>query len=575
MTYDEKLFSEINRNIKTSVRMGNGALAEAKGKDIVSLQSPGGTITIRDVLLVPALKMSLLSVGQLMENGFSLTFDNSWCQIHFPEGGKMLQVPMKNRSFPLSLAYGHVGLQAQVDESRLWHRRFGHYNMEVPKYLQKKNLIRDLPILQSGEDVCEPCQLGKQHRESFPSQSSWRAKKKLELIHNDVCGPMQDPSLNNNRYFILFIDDFTRMTWVYFMRHKSEVSSIFKRFKAMVENQSDEKIKILRSDRVTEYNSNEFEKFCVVAGIEQQTTVRYTPQQNGVSERKNRTVMEMARCMLAEKNLPKSFWAEAVNTAVYLLNRLPTRALKDKIPIEAWSGHKPTVKHLKVFGSMCYTHVPDQKRHKLEDKAERGIFIGYSSQSKGFKVYNIETEKVIISRDIKVDEDATWNWVEGKSERRQTVTTHTLPDPEPSQPTDPTNSDSDGESSTNSSESPPKKMRSLTEIYDCNRAVVEPHCYEEASQYEEWNVAMEEELKMIEKNQTWELTKRPFQKKVIGVKWIYRTKMNPDGTINKHKARLVAKGYSQEAGVDYSETFAPVARHDTIRILLALSAQKG
>ena len=151
MTYDEKLFSEINRNIKTSVRMGNGALAEAKGKGIVSLQSPGGTITIRDVLLVPALKMSLLSVGQLMENGFSLTFDNSWCQIHFPEGGKMLQVPMKNRSFPLNLAYGHVGLQVQVDESRLWHRRFGHYNMEALKYLQKKNLIKDLLTLQSGE----------------------------------------------------------------------------------------------------------------------------------------------------------------------------------------------------------------------------------------------------------------------------------------------------------------------------------------------------------------------------------------------------------------------------------------
>ena len=232
--------------------------------------------------------MSLLSVGQLMKNGFSLTFDNSWCQIHFLEGKKMLQVPMKNRSFSLSLAYGHVGLQVQVDESRLWHRRFGHYNMEALKYLQKKNLIKDLPTLQSYEDVCEPCQLGKQHRESFPSQSLWRAEKKLELIHTDVCGPMQGPSLNNNRYFILFIDDFTRMTWVYFMRHKSEVSSIFKRFKAMVENQSDEKIKILRSDRGTEYNSNEFEKFCAIAGIEQQTTVRYTPQQNGVSERKNR-----------------------------------------------------------------------------------------------------------------------------------------------------------------------------------------------------------------------------------------------------------------------------------------------
>ncbi|CAN1245427.1 Copia protein [Linum grandiflorum] len=186
MTHDENLFSEIHHNIKTSVRMGNGALVEAKGKGIVTLQSPGGTITIRDVLLVPDLKTSLLSVGQLMENGFSLTFDNSWCQIHFREDGKMLQIPMKNRSFPLSLAYGHVGLQAQVDESRLWHRRFGHHNMESLKYLQKKNLIKDLPKLQSYQEVCEPCQLGKQHRDSFPSQSSWRAKKKLELIHTDA-----------------------------------------------------------------------------------------------------------------------------------------------------------------------------------------------------------------------------------------------------------------------------------------------------------------------------------------------------------------------------------------------------
>ncbi|CAN0856784.1 Retrovirus-related Pol polyprotein from transposon TNT 1-94 [Linum grandiflorum] len=507
MTHDEKLFSEINRNFKTSVKMGNGAVEEAKGIGTVTLQTTGGTMTIRDVLLVPDLKFNLLSVGQLIEHGFSLTFDKKLCEIYFPEGEQMLQVPMKNKSFSLGTANGHVGLQAQVDESKLWHRRFGHYNMESLNYLQKKNLIKDLPTLQKFQEVCEPCQLGKQHRDSFPSQSSWRAKKKLELIHTDVCGPMQDPSLNNNKYFILFIDDFTRMTWVYFMRHKSEVSSIFKRFKTMVENQSEEKIKVLRSDRGTEYTSNKFEKFCADAGIEQQTTVRYTPQQNGVSERKNRTVMEMARCMLAEKNLPKSFWAEAVNTAVYLLNRLPTRALKDQIPIEAWSGHKPTVKHLKVFGSMCYTHVPDQKRHKLEDKAERGIFVGYSSQSKGFRVYNIESQKVIITRDIKVDEDATWNWDESKVDGRQTVITHTEPDSEPVQPTNQNNSDSDGENSTESSESPPRKTRSLAEIYDCGIAAVEPHYHKEDFQYKEQNATMEEELK---KNPTSFSTFEPY-----------------------------------------------------------------
>jgi transposase InsO family protein len=443
--------------------------------------------------------------------------------------------------------------------------------------LYQKNMMRHLPRLKENNEACEGCLLGKQHRLTFPTGETWRAKELLELIHTDVCGPMRTPSLHNNRYFILFIDDFSRMTWVYFMKEKSEVFGIFKKFKTFVEKQSGKCIKVLRSDRGKEYNSHEFDKFCEDEGIERQLTVAYSPQQNGVSERKNRTVMEMARSMIKDKGLPNKFWAEAVYTAVYILNRCPTKAVNDKTPIEAWCGKKPSAKHLRVFGSICYIHVPAQKRHKLEDKSIRGIFLGYSTQSKGYRVYNLQTKKLIVSRDVNVDENASWNWNEEQVERSNI----TIPIPqsdieditgtteEPGTPPLPPQQE------TSSPESTPTRVRSLVDIYEtCNLAMLEPENYDVASKQEVWVKAMQDEIKMIEKNNTWELVDCPHGKDIIGVKWVYKTKLNPDGSIQKHKARLVAKGYSQQPGVDYNETFAPVARLDTIRALIALAAQK-
>lgn len=268
----------------------------------------------------------------------------------------------------------------------------------------------------------------------------------------------------------------------------------------------------------------------------------------------------MARCMIFEKKLPKSFWAEAINTAVYLQNRLPTRAIKGMTPVEAWGGIKPSVRHLKVFGSLCYTHVPVVKRSKLDERAERGILIGYSSKSKGYKVYGIDSGKVYVSRDIKVDEDAYWNWETCQMERHSILPTFesTIEDQE---------EDIDDDFAI-------RGTRRLSEIYQrCNVVVLEPTNFEEASKVDEWNQAMKEEMTTIEDNKTWQLVDKPKDKNVIGVKWVYRTKLNPDRSINKYKARLVVKGYVQQPGIDYTETFAPVARMDTIRILLALAAQ--
>ena len=191
---------------------------------------------------------------------------------------------------------------------------------------------------------------------------------------------------------------------MFFLKLKSEVAVVFERFKVQVEKQSGLSIKNVRSDNGSEYTSNEFEKICREAGIIHQFSCPYTPQQNGVSERKNRTVMEMARCMVAEKGLPKSFWAEAVNTVVYLLNRLPTKALTNQTPYEAWYGMKPSVRNLKIFGSVCYALIPIAKRSKLDEKALTGVFIGYSEQSKAYRVYDPAAKKIHITRDVRVDE---------------------------------------------------------------------------------------------------------------------------------------------------------------------------
>lgn len=220
---------------------------------------------------------------------------------------------------------------------------------------------------------------------------------------------MRTLSLNNNRYFLVFVDDYSRMTWVYFVKEKSEALSVFKKFKVSIEKQSGQPIKTLRTDRGGEFLSTEFNKFCEESGIQRQLTASYTPQQNEVAERKNRSLVEMGKCLLKAKNLPKSFWAEAIHTAVYILNRSPTAALEQKTPFEAWHGWKPEVTHMRIFGCIAFGHIPSQKRGKLDDNSTKCIFVGYSSETKGYRLYNPLSKKLLISRDVVFDEKSSWN----------------------------------------------------------------------------------------------------------------------------------------------------------------------
>ena len=250
------------------------------------------------------------------------------------------------------------------------------------------------------------------HRISFPKQSQNRSNQILEIIHTDVCGPIQIESIGGSRYMLTFTDDYSRYTTVYFLKNKNNVFAKFKQYVNQTENRTGNlikklsiNVKSLRSDNGGEYKSNEFNEYCMEKGIYREFTNPYSPRQNGVSERLNRTIIETVRSIIFQAKLPIKFWAEAVNTAVYLRNRSPTVYLENKTPYECWFDRKPDLSNLRVFGCLSYIHIPDIQRKKLDPKSYKAIFVGYPEETKGFKLYDITTGCFVRSRNVLFHED--------------------------------------------------------------------------------------------------------------------------------------------------------------------------
>ncbi|EOY19734.1 Copia-like retrotransposable element, putative [Theobroma cacao] len=536
MTCDKSLFVMLDNKHKSNVEIGNGEYLKVDGIGTVEVETASGMKQIKDVLFVSTINQNLLSVGQLVACGYALLFKDLACKVFEPSGEELLTVKMKSNCFPVNWKeFKHHAYTCSSSDTTSWHKRLGHLNFHSLKLMHDEHLVENIPAIGSFNYICDTCQYGKQSKKPFPKQAKWRATQKLQLVHTDIGGPMMTASLSGNKFYLLFIDEFSRYCWVYFLKHKAEAFNNFLKFKAFVENQTSLTIKMLRSNNGKEYTSLEFQRYLTQFRIQQQLTVPYNPQQNGVSKRKNRTLMEMARCLLFEKKLPRSFWTEAVNTANYLLNIAPTKALTKGTPHDVWYGTKPLVAHLKIFGCIAYAQVLEDRRGKLDEKSRLTIHLG--------KRWNWSKLEVESSENLSIFND-------------QLEVEH-----------DENNEDVDDVAV--------RGTRSLADIYDrCHVALMEPTSFSEVVQVDGWQKAMENEVNMIKKNNTWDLVPRPANQKVIGVRWVYRTKLNTDGSVNKLKARLVVKGYAQIQGIGYLETSAPVARLDTIRLLVALVAKE-
>ena len=309
MTGRKDWFVQINQVAKSRVKFADDTTLAAEGVgNVLIKRKDGGHSMIKDVLYIPGIKCNLLSIGQLLERGYKIRMEDKVLRVVDVNGVLILKAPMAaNRNFKVELrVMEHRFLATAANrEEWLWHYRLGHLNFRDLKALQQNGMVTGLPHINIPTEICEECVQGKMHKSNFSKDAGHRTKVHLEVVYSDVCGPMQVNSFGGNRYFVTFIYYFIRKLWIYLIKRKDEVFDVFKKFKSMVERQCGHKLKILKTDGRGEYTSNEFGNYCDEEGIVREIVSPYTPQQNGVAERKNRSIMNMVRSMIKGKDLPK------------------------------------------------------------------------------------------------------------------------------------------------------------------------------------------------------------------------------------------------------------------------------
>lgn len=618
--------------------------------------SNGETFKLYDTLLVEDLRTNLLSVAKITDRNNTVIFSKSGAIVKGENGEtKLIAKRVGNLYYVCndseetnwaSTRNNHVSIDT-------WHCRLGHLNEKDLTEMLKKNFVDQVNIKRKLQP-CDICIRGKMTTLPFPKKSD-RKTGVLDLVHSDVWGPSRTESLGKARYFVTFIDDCSRWCEVYFIRNKSDVLRVFKEYKARMERQTGRKIKCLMSDNGGEYCNHDFDVFLKQNGIRHRLTVSNTPQQNGVAERKNRSLVDITRCLLIQSGLSKGFWAETVYTANYLRNRCPSKSLNGCTPFEVLYETSPNLNHLRVFGSRVFVLNKDTQKDKLEDRSIEGIMIGYSEESKGYRIWLNEARKVVTARDVKFFEETIpgiksyesngkiLNKQEEKVEIPVEMNTKISTNRASSdgsmteismQETEMRNETTRSleENTVNKklvrgagrprflrsgSRGRPRKIYSEREIntedneeandegdvmsHNENQIdIVSNENFENDNQddlaaivtsdlvgdisfreavngkdSEEWMKVIAEEIRNLIRNNTWDLVNRPKNRDVVTCRTILRNKIKPDGSLERRKARVVARGFSQRKGIDYSETFAPVARLESVRFLMALAAQKN
>lgn len=594
---------------------------------------------LKRVLYVPDGGINLISIGAVTALGTQVTFfgeevsfkKNDVVEVTGRRAGRTLY-KLNIKAIIQSIQEEQACVARQSATSLInWHFRLGHVNCKTIQRMASTNAVDGLVITNHDvPQVCEGCIYGKFSRCPFHS----RSEKPIEVgqvIVADVGGPMQESSLGGANYYVAFKDKCSGHRQVYFLKNKSEVAGKFKCFVSRFQNETSKLIKSLRTDNGTEFKGIAW-TWAEEAGIIRQYTVAYSPQQNGTSERDNRTIVESARSALYGKRHPVSLqvllrlWAEAIAYSVYTLNRTLSRT-RMVTPYEKYHGNKPNISHLRPFGCICYLHIPDKTRRKWDKKGEKGMFLGYDDTSTGFRVLILETFKIKVSVDVTFDEG---NVPSTKQQNHATppkfpFATKQQPD-DANQPSDEKDtpskdneeasvvpstqtkandaqseqdgnadhqrdelvSDKDFNDATSHEEIPvcanrryplrdrkPKVIKSMQSIDVHNSEPFEPRTYQEALSCEEahlWQPSVQDEYDSHIQNGTWILVPLPPGRKAIGCRWIYKVKPGHLSTPARYKSRLVAKGYAQIEGIDFTETYSPVIGYGPLRGILSMCA---
>jgi hypothetical protein len=663
------------------VSVGNGQNLPIQTIGNTQLHTKFHKFQLRNVLHVPRIASNLLSVHKLcLHNNCSCYFDaNKLLVQDIPTGRLLYKGLSKNGVYPiesslfLNSAVNKRAYSAHSAPSanwNLWHSRLGHPSAKVLTTIFPSLSSCNSLQFQSTKIHCKHCLAGKMHQLSFPV-SNKQVTAPFALVHSDLWGPAPVQSSTGFKYYVVFVDEFTKFTWVYLLKHKSDTLQVFSEFHAMVQTQFSLPIQVLRTDCGGEFTSHKFQHFCASKGLIHQMSCPHTPQQNGVAERKHRHLIQCALALLSESNLPMSYWHYAVSVAAHVINRLPTPNLSSKSPWEVLFHTSPDLTHLRAFGCQCFPLLTPYTAEKLYPKTTPCVFLGYPITSKGYLCFDPITHRLYTSRHVLFNEsifpglkhasDITVTAADSQKSSHlsldfwlntllsshicsHTTTdilsaihsphTSTFPIPEctslsnrssvsspplpnsfsqsftaPSDtlllPTSPPHitPDTTLSSSPNIALSPSPhtssapivsnpaspipipppthhmQTRSKSGIFKpklgytakVDYSTTEPPSYSIASKHPQWCTAMDEEFQALHKQGTWSLVSLPPNKNVVGCKWVYKLKTNSDGTIARYKARLVAKGFHQQYGVDFDETFSPVIKPPTVRLILSLA----
>ncbi|GJY63694.1 retrovirus-related pol polyprotein from transposon TNT 1-94 [Tanacetum coccineum] len=390
-----------------TVRFGNDQFAPILGYgDLVQ-----GNIMINRVYYVEGLNHNLFSVGQFCDADLEVAFQKSTCFVRDLQGNDLLTGNRGSDLYIISLqettSSTPICLMAKASPTQawLWHRRLSHLNFDYINLLSKKDVVIGLPKLKYVKDqLCSSCEVSKAKRSSFKTKTVPSSKGRLNLLHMDLCGPMRVASINGKKYILVIIDDYSRYTWTLFLRSKDETPEVLKDFLTMIQRNLQALVISVRTDRGTEFLNKTLNAFFKEEGIEHQTSTPRTPEQNGVVERQNRTLVEAARTMLSASKLPLFFWAEAIATACYTQNRSIIIPTHEKMAYHIINDRKPSIKHLHIFGCTCYLTRDGENLDKMKEKGDPCILVGYSTQSKGYRVYNKRTRLIVESIHLRFDE---------------------------------------------------------------------------------------------------------------------------------------------------------------------------